>query len=318
VDRFPALETMSNMLLRHAIRDCRCDAEGALKDTVRNLLGAFGDLPLEEMRRLDMQAFLDSLADKEYSLSLIGKCRVYVRAILDEALEQDYVTKNHARLLNVPRVAEGKKPFLSDKEAQMLLAAAEGREHLIAGLFLMCGFRPGELFALRWDDLEDGTLRVDESIWRGKIDTPKTITSAGYVAVPASIGKELESWKERTPDVSSRDFIFQVKADYWLKRHLKPLANSVAAEWLAKNPGQEARVVSLKEINFQMLRRTFATQMARCGTIKDTQAQMRHASPALTLGIYMQTIPESLKQAVEVLDRKLRGVPIAKGSDSVS
>jgi len=41
---------------------------------------------------------------------------------------------------------------------------AHGREHLVLRIFINCGLRPGELFALREDDIETGHLRIDEAI----------------------------------------------------------------------------------------------------------------------------------------------------------
>jgi hypothetical protein len=41
------------------------------------------------------------------------------------------------------------------------------------------------------------------------------------------------------------------------------------------------------------------------GTIKDIQAHLRHAQPNVTADAYMQAIPESVRRAVESLDRLL-------------
>jgi len=39
--------------------------------------------------------------------------------------------------------------------------------------------------------------------------------------------------------------------------------------------------------------------------VKDAQAQLRHSSPNLTAAVYMQQIPESVRAAVELLDRRI-------------
>ena len=57
-----------------------------------------------------------------------------------------------------------------------------------------------------------------------------------------------------------------------------------------------AKAAGLEGVTFQALRRTFATLMQKCGTIKAAQAQVRHASAALTLGTYMQTLPGSVRE----------------------
>jgi hypothetical protein len=43
------------------------------------------------------------------------------------------------------------------------------------------------------------------------------------------------------------------------------------------------------------------------GSVKDAQAQLRHANASTTLGVYTQEIPESVRETVEALDRKLFG-----------
>ncbi len=54
----------------------------------------------------------------------------------------------------------------------------------------------------------------------------------------------------------------------------------------------------------QPLRRIFATLMQRKGSVKDVQAQLRHAHTA-TLGVYTQAIPDSVTVAAKALDLEL-------------
>jgi integrase len=63
----------------------------------------------------------------------------------------------------------------------------------------------------------------------------------------------------------------------------------------------------LTGINHQAFRRTVATFMQTTGTVKDVQAHLRHATPAMTIGVYMKEIPASVRVAVEQLDLKLSG-----------
>ena len=45
---------------------------------------------------------------------------------------------------------------------------------------------------------------------------------------------------------------------------------------------------------------------------KDIQAHLRHAQPNVTANVYMQAIPESVRRAVETLDRLLIPAPGSK------
>ena len=75
----------------------------------------------------------------------------------------------------------------------------------------------------------------------------------------------------------------------YLQRFLRPVAEKLGI------PG----------LTFQALRRTFATLVQHKGSAKDVQTQLRHADAATTLGLYMQSIPDSVAAAVEALDREL-------------
>lgn len=76
--------------------------------------------------------------------------------------------------------------FLSLEEYDALIAQLEFRDRLIVRMFCAMGFRPGELFALRWDDIEEARVRVDESSSRWGIKEPKTEGSDAYLPMPAS------------------------------------------------------------------------------------------------------------------------------------
>ncbi len=71
---------------------------------------------------------------------------------------------------------------------------------------------------------------------------------------------------------------------------------------------------------FQACRRSCATYLQRSGNVKDIQAHLRHAEASTTLGIYVQEIPESVRAAVESLDRLLtdRWPVHSGGSESCS
>jgi len=69
-----------------------------------------------------------------------------------------------------------------------------------------------------------------------------------------------------------------------------------------------AKKNGIEGLTFQCLRRTFATQFQKHGTVKDAQTQLRHSDAGTTMNIYTQEIPSSVKAAVEALDQKLCGV----------
>ena len=150
-----------------------------------------------------------------------------------------------------------------------MLGVLDERDRLIFRLFVLCAFRPGELFALRWRCFVNGALKVEEAVYCGKLGRPKTFGSAAEVALPKSLEDELVRLYEERGRPYLNAFIFPssvnkpIDAHNYLRRDvLRPAAESVG----------------IKGITFQCLRRTFATHFHRVGTVKDLQSQMRHSN----------------------------------------
>jgi len=71
-------------------------------------------------------------------------------------------------------------------------------------------------------------------------------------------------------------------------RHLKPAARKLGIGW----------------VNWQVLRRSFATWLKMAGAdVKDAQALMRHSRASTTLDIYQQFVPESQRRAIDSMGK---------------
>jgi integrase len=233
-----------------------------------------------------------------YSFSAMQKALRYIRATFRFAIDEEIILKDHTKRLAIPDPPrDGCERFLSLDEVRRLVAAATGRERLVLRLLVLCGLRPGEVLALRTDDIEPGRLRIDEAVKdqeQGirRIGRPKTDDSDGYVAISADLERELREWAS-TRKPGSLMFSTEVGTTWrvgnYLKRVLKPLAVSVG----------------ITDLTHQCLRRTFGTHFQRHGTVKDTQAQMRHSDPETTLRWYQKEIPDSVRAAVEEFDKSI-------------
>jgi len=281
----------------------------------RYVIPSFGDTPLGKLERFAIQKHLNVLAAK-FSKSVVLKFRVYIKAILDEALEQDFIGKNPARKLDIPETREPCHRALSPDELRELLNVLSGRDHLALRMLSVLGLRPGELFALRRNDYETGRLRIDESVSEemesdARVVAPKTEASVAHVWVPRGLQAELNYWLQHMSDSRPEAFLFAsrkgtpINLNNFLNRVLKPAARNALTKMKREN--REIPAGFLEGVNHQAMRRTCATRMQKHGNVKDIQAHLRHASPDVTAGVYMQEIPESVREAVEALDRELMG-----------
>ena len=278
------------------------------------VIAPFGESPLADLNRFALQTHLNKLAES-FSHSVVSKFRVYAKAILDEALEQDFLAKNPARKLAMPETRKVCKRTVTPEEIAAIIGQLSTRDRLIVRMFLVLGLRPGELFVLRRNDKVPGRVRIDESVSPDRfIVEPKSEASTSYVWLPQALETELDFWLEAQEDKRPDAFIFPTRNNTplnvcnYLNEVIKPAARRALKE--AKARGQ-VPAGFLEGVNHQAFRRTCATYMQKHGTVKDVQAHLRHASATTTVGVYMQEIPASVRSAVEELDRVL-SVPAAQ------
>lgn len=255
-----------------------------------DLIGKFGEYPMESLDRFVLQTHLNFLADR-YCQDRVKQDRSYLKSVFDEAIEQEYLVKDPTRKLRIPKNLRQKDKRVLDWETLWaILATAPRRDRLLLSIDMTEALRPSELFALRWRSFDNhNTLKITETVYRGELrpygKTPGSLTK---VYLPDGLAAELRSWKYESGDVSPDDFIFPnadggfLLVSNYRNRVLKPLAERLGIE----------------KLNFQILRRTMATQAQNMGSVKDIQAHLRHARPDTTANEYMQALPASVQQMV--------------------
>ncbi len=197
----------------------------------------------------------------------------------------------------MPETRPENKRFLTLDEIPIVLSKLPFREQLVLRMSLVLGLRPGELFALRWNDIQGFSLRLDEATVDGKVyGTLKTEKSRGFVALPASLRAGLEKWRRYRRPKSAEEFVFPNtdgdvhRLDNYRADVLRPALDRIAQE------------TGIQGIDFRACRRTCATHLSKHGSIKDVQAHLRHSRATTTLDVYVQEIPEAVRAAVENLD----------------
>jgi integrase len=276
----------------------------------RAVLPTLGDRLISQLTFEPLQNALNQMAEmtvgktgmkRGYSRSAMVKALRYIRAVFTFAIEEDLITKNPTRKLQIPAASKPCERFYTLDEVRRLLSATEGRERIILQLMIMCGLRPAEVFALRDNDIEPGKLRIDEAVKdaeRGtkRIGDTKTVDANAFVALTPALERDLRAWAA----TQSNGLLFPTdqgtawRIGNYLKRVLKPLAASVEPPIL--------------DMTHQALRRTFATHFQHHGSIKDTQSQLRHADPETTLRYYQKEIPDSVRDALESFESEIYGV----------
>lgn len=259
------------------------------------LMPAWEKTSLRDIDAVAVGEWLGRMAES-FSETIVHKCRVYMKAITAEAVEQEYLMKDPLRRLIMPRTKKAEKPTLTPEQIQAVVHQLVNTRDQVAFLALiLTGMRPSELFALKWGDWDRSMLLVSRGVVRGVVGETKTKSSKGRVAVPKALGDLLDVWRSETARPGNDDWIFPsekntpLRLDGWTRRILKPAAAAAGVE-----------------LTVQMLRRSFATIAHESGvSMKSVQNQLRHASMSTTSDVYTQTPDEAQTEAVERVAKKI-------------
>ena len=162
----------------------------------------------------------------------------------------------------------------------------------LVGLAMLSGLRRGELFALRWRDVDEQArpLTVREAVYDGVFSTPKT--EAGDAADPALLcaRRLIEAWKPRAGSARAG----QARVLHGHGHVHLPEQRAAAAVFPAcKRPG-------LPSATWLTFRRTYSSWSHDKGVPGKVVAQlMGHANVDTTLNVYTQVLDGSLRAAVE-------------------
>jgi integrase len=275
-----------------------------------HLTPMFGDMCLREITALTVDRYFASLGSSGLAYESIDKIRDVLSGIMGSAIRHQLLVKNPVEGVRLPHPRRGKrtKPWITLEQFNQLVALIEEPYASIVFVAMYTGLRPSELAGLRWRNVHQDAITIDERFCRGDWGCPKSQASNATIPVNRAVIERIERLKSLVitvkagtatrhyPAVKSstpEDLVFQsvkkgapIRDNNILVRHIKPVANRLGIGF----------------VNWQVLRRSFATHLKRMGAdVKDAQALMRHSRASTTLDIYQQFIPASQRKVVDGL-----------------
>lgn len=165
-------------------------------------LAEFRDTPLQVMTPNALQAFLRRKAN-ELSRSVVTHLRWDLRSVFKLAVAEGYAQRDPTAALYTPKEAAVEPTrVLTGKEVERYIAALEMRERTIAHLAIFAGMRPGEILALQRKHVSADcqSVTVEQRLYRGDLDTPKTASSKRTVALGPMTAAVLGEWMKWVGD----------------------------------------------------------------------------------------------------------------------
>ena len=259
-----------------------------------HLLGEFGPEKLTGLTLKRLQSFLSSRAP-DFSRSTVAHLRWDLRAIFKLAVAEGYTERDPTGALFTPKEAKvAATRVMNRKEAQEHINALDLRERVIDHLALFVGMRPGEILALQRRHIAEdcGELVIDQRLYRGDIDDPKTTSSKRKVGIPSETARQLREWM---PLVGR-------KPEAWVFASENPAKPLWRDNVWYRNMKPKLELVGLGWANFQVLRRTHASLGHDAKVDPKVAADQRGHGIGVALDVYTQSSVEARRAAAEVLE----------------
>jgi integrase len=224
---------------------------------VKKCMARFDNLPCCEITPLDLMRVFNELSERGASAGHKQKMRSKIKAIFEHGIQHNLIALRHNPVHDlVIRKGEERKPeILSIGEIRRLVQLAFIHKHdwrYVWSLALLTGMRNGELFALRWTDIDwDQKLITAARSYNGRIKKV-VATKAGYWRdVPLS-SDAVRLLLELKPLTAHQEYVLP-RLDRW--------ANGIQAAVLRSFCLEHG----LPSVRFHTLRACFGTQLLRQG-----------------------------------------------------
>jgi integrase len=269
----------------------------------KHLLPTFDEKFLDEITPTAITLFFEKIAKEgikpKYALNIYALLNI----MFEVALQYDLIDVKPIRSkLHKPTYMQKEKPTLTLGEVKAILSEIDERQRFFFTLLFITGMRIGECCGLRWlnVDLQKKELLITNSLWRGKLTTPKTEASERRFVLPDSLLYLFYDHRERAGHRKAADFVFH-RADG------KPLDPDHLRE-VVLYPAMDRAGIARQEHThgFHIFRHTAGSILYdETGRMKLVQKALGHSREQTTSDIYVHVAPEAVAETVEILSREL-------------
>lgn len=230
-----------------------------------------------------------------------------LRAALQDALEEELISGNVARLVRFRTTTDRRVPAFTASKARQFPVAANGhRLYALWAVALASERRRGEALGLNWSnvDLNAGRVTIRQALYRVagelKLDEVKSEASGTSVPLPAQLVEVLKEHRknqlversEAGKDWQETGLVFTTKLGGMIEpRSVNRMFHALCAK------------ATVRPIRVHDLRHSCATLLFTMGVEAATvQRILRHSSITVTTTIYLEVIESVQRDAVEKMD----------------
>jgi integrase len=248
----------------------------------KNHFDELKNIKINRISTVKVEKFIIKRQNENMNLSTLRKLIVTLNQIMKYAVRHGYIA--HNPVTDAERPKDGcEVDITNDEDSIRILAPAEINSLLDAvkdpkyctlfRLAIASGAREGELFGLKWTDVDwfNGQIHIRRTFNENAWYKPKSKTSVRNIDIGPATMAALRQWKLACPP-NELDLIFPngkgnpLNHGNMLRRHFYPALKNA----------------KLPHIRFHDLRHTYASLLIAQGeNIKYIQNQLGHASPSV-------------------------------------
>ena len=227
-----------------------------------------------------------------------------LQGIFSLAEDDELIEKSPVRGRHIPVVPKREKPVWTPEQVRAIVGSAPEPYRALFACEALTGARRGELLALQWKQIDfDGRkLRVEQSLWRGRLVTPKTEGSFRTVLFGEALGKALTNHLQNSQHIGPGDFVFS-----------KPDGSTPDPDVLRRDvlyPALDRLGIprNSRSAGFHTFRHSVGSFInAQTGNLKLAQKLLGHSNLSTTADIYTHTSEESEREAALPVERAIYG-----------
>lgn len=247
----------------------------------KHIIPGLGQVQLKDFEAEMCQRFISSLT---LSSKSVRNTYLTLRMLWKSAKAWGYASHDPFEGIVLPKREPRRPVSFSLEEVQRILAVAVEPQKTLYWLAAETGMRAGELAGITIDDLDlaGETLKVTQSVWRGKIQTPKSECAVRSLAISAELVAHLRSFLLTWKPNPARLLFATRNGTPWdcgllVKRKFHGLLDSLG----------------IPRCGLHAFRHAAASIMDRLDTpLKTRQARLGHADAMLTLQTYTHAAGE--------------------------
>jgi len=273
-------------------------------DLNRVLVPHFGPMSLKDISAEGVQVFISSFkGSPKTARNLICTMRI----VWKTAKDWGYISHDPFHGLRFPEPSKSCTYNFTVEESLAIIAAAPERWKPFFWLLAETGMRPGELAGLKLEgvDWQDGTIRIDQSVWQGKLQTPKSVKAIRKFAISSELVQRLRAYQREHWMRNELGLMFTsqegtpLSMDNFRNRVLNPILKKLKID-------KKLKAMGITRCGNYAFRHMNATVMDEIGTpLKTRQHRLGHAHIETTMTHYTHKVDADDRKAAETIGAML-------------